>query len=103
MGVAGQVFDLNGAPVTGLLIQLGGRIPGVDIPRDMISLTGAALNYGRVGYYELSLSDTPVASRETAWVQLVNQEFVPLSQKIYFNTFDTCDKNLIIINFKQVR
>ena len=103
MGVAGQVFDLSGGPVTGLLIQLGGRIPGVALPKDMLSLTGAALNYGRVGYYEFTLADEPVASNGSLWVQLVNQEYVPLSEKIYFDTYDSCDRNLIIINFKQVR
>ena len=56
-----------------------------------------------VGYYEFTLNDSPVASKGTVWVQLVNQEFIPLSQKIYFDTFDACDKNLIIINYKQVR
>ena len=103
MGVAGQVFDLSGGPVTGLLIRLGGEIPKVDIPSEMLSLTGAALNYGRVGYYEFTLADQPVASEQSVWVQLVDQENIPLSEKIYFDTYDTCDKNLIIINFKQVR
>jgi len=26
-----------------------------------------------------------------------------MSDKIYFDTFDNCDKNLIFVNFKQVR
>ena len=103
MGVAGQVFDLSGGPVTGLLIRLGGRLPGVDIPKDMLSLTGAALNYGRVGYYEFSLADHPIRSKQALWVQLVNQENIPLSEKIHFDTYESCEKNLIIINFKQVR
>jgi hypothetical protein len=103
MGVAGQVFDLSGGPVTGLLIRLGGSLAGANIPREMLSLTGAALNYGRIGYYEFSLADSPIASQQTVWVQLVNQEYTPLSEKIYFDTFENCEKNLIIINFKQVR
>lgn len=103
MGVAGQVFDLSGGPVTGLLIRLGGKIPGLDATKEMLSLTGAALNYGRVGYYEFTLADQPIESQQSVWVQLVNQEYLPLSEKIYFDTFDSCDKNLIIINFKQVR
>ncbi len=103
MGVAGQVFDLSGAPVTGLLIRLGGSLPGADDPKDMLSLTGAALNYGREGYYEFTLAERPIAAKQSVWVQLVNQEYTPLSEKIYFDTFEGCDKNLIIINFKQVR
>jgi hypothetical protein len=103
MGVAGQVFDLSGAPVTGLLIRLGGRLPGVADPKDMLSLTGTALDYGREGYYEFTLADRPIASNQSVWVQLVNQEYTPLSEKIYFDTYESCDKNLIIVNFKQVR
>jgi hypothetical protein len=103
MGVAGQVFDLTGAPVTGLLIRLGGSLPGVDDPKDMLSLTGTALNYGREGYYEFTLADIPVVSKQSVWVQLVNQENTPLSEKIYFDTYESCDKNLVILNFKQVR
>jgi hypothetical protein len=69
----------------------------------MISLTGVALNYGRVGYYEFTLADEPIASEEALWVQLLDQSSTPLSKRIYFETFESCDKNLIIVNFKQVR
>ncbi len=103
MGVAGQVFDLSGAPVTGLLIRIGGNLSGVSDPKEMLSLTGTALDYGREGYYEFTLADRPIASKQSVWVQLVNQEYTPLSEKIYFDTFESCDKNLIIVNFKQVR
>lgn len=103
MGVGGQVLDMSGGPVTtGMIIQLGGVLPGVRIPENLISLTGVALSYGRSGY-EFTLADRPVASRNSLWVQLLNQAGGPLSEKIYFDTYDSCDKNLIIIDFKQVR
>jgi hypothetical protein len=103
MGVAGQAFDLSNAPINGLQIRLGGRLPGTNSYQEKLSLTGAALNYGRIGYYEFTLANTPVASRSSVWVQLLSQEGVPYSEQIYFDTFDECDKNLIIINFKQIR
>ena len=103
MGVAGQVFDMSNAPITGLLVRLDGALPGVRITEEKLSLTGAALNYGRTGYYEFTLADEPIASKGTLWVQLLDQAGVPMSQKAYFDTYASCDKNLIILNFKQIR
>lgn len=102
MGVGGQAVDLSGGPVTGLIIRLGGAVPGIDLPELVMNLTGVALNYGRGGY-EFTLADRPIASKQTLWVQLLDQSSVPLSKKIYFDTYEDCSKNLIIINFKQVR
>jgi hypothetical protein len=100
MGVGGQVLDINNAPVTGLIISLGGELPGVKIPEHFITLTGVAINYGRSGY-EFKLADKPIASRKSLWLQLLNQSGGPLSDKVYFDTYDNCEKNLIIIDFKQ--
>jgi hypothetical protein len=102
MGVGGQAVDMSNTPVTGLIIRLGGALPGVTIPEHMMSLTGVALNYGRAGY-EFKLADEPIASRKSLWVQLLDQAGVPISEKIFFDTFDSCDMNLIIIDFKQSR
>jgi hypothetical protein len=102
MGVGGQAVDMSNTPVTGLIIRLGGTLPGVTIPEHMMSLTGVALNYGRAGY-EFKLADKPIASRKSLWVQLLDQAGVPISEKIFFDTYDSCDMNLIIIDFKQSR
>ncbi|OGO35611.1 MAG: hypothetical protein A2W35_20275 [Chloroflexi bacterium RBG_16_57_11] len=102
MGVGGQVVDLSDAPVTGLIVRLGGSLPGVKIEQNSISLTGVALNYGRSGY-EFKLADQPIASRNSLWVQLLNQAGVPISERVYFNTVESCTQNLILIDFKQTR
>jgi hypothetical protein len=102
MGVGGQVVDANGAPVTGLIIELGGELPGVKIPEHFITLTGVAINFGRSGY-EFKLADRPVTSRKSLWLQLLNQSGGFLSDKVYFDTYEECEKNLIVIDFKQVR
>jgi len=102
MGVGGQVVDMSNGSVTGMIIRLDGKLPGVTIPEHLMSLTGVALNYGRSGY-EFTLADHPIASRNSLWVQLLDQAGIPLSKKVYFDTFDSCDRNLIIIDFKQVR
>lgn len=101
MGVAGQVLDMSGAPVsTGVVIQLSGVYGGTFVEKT--SLTGIAPQYGQAGY-EFYLGDTPVASNNTLWVQLLDQAGAPLSSKIYFETFQECERNLVFINFKQVR
>ena len=102
MGIGGQVIDMSNAPVIGLIIRLGGRLPDVKIPEDYISLTGLALNYGRSGY-EFKIADQPIASSGQLWVQLLNQSGGPLSDQVYFDTYDSCEQNLIIIDFIQVR
>ncbi len=102
MGVGGQVVDLNESPITGLIIRLGGSLPGIEFFEPLMSLTGVALNYGRGGY-EFTLADRPVASQGTLWVQLVDENGLPLSHQIFFDTFDSCDLNLILIDFKRVR
>ena len=100
MGVAGQATGMSGAPVVGLFVQLGGTLQGQ--PLDRLSMTGTATQYGSGGY-EFTLGDKPVATNDTLWVQLFDQGMLPLSEKIPFNTVDDCEKNLVLVNFRQVR
>lgn len=93
---------MNDAPVTGLIVRLGGTLPGITFPQPMLTLTGVALNYGPGGY-EFPLAEKPIASKRSLWLQLLDQSGLPLSEKAYFDTYESCDKNLILINFKQVR
>lgn len=102
MGVGGQAVDMSGAPLIGLIVRIGGILPGVTLPDPLMSLTGVALNYGRAGY-EFTLADRPIASLGSLWIQLLDQSGVPLSEQIFFETHDSCDKNLIIIDFIQTR
>lgn len=99
MGVGGQVFDFTGAPVTQMVIQLGGSIQG--IPFDMVTLTATALQYGPGGY-EFTLADGPLPSTRTLYVQILDQAGQPLSDKVFFDTFSECERNLILINFTQL-
>lgn len=100
-GVAGRVVDLQGKPVVGVLIRLTGYFDGRTI--DMNTLTGgAAAWYGESGY-EFILGYKPLDSNGTLAVQLVDQALMPISGRVIFNTYTDCSKNLILINFKQVR
>jgi hypothetical protein len=103
MGVAGQAFDLTGAPIVqGLFIELGGSLPGKQFSPPLLGMTGMVSTYGP-GSYEFELATEPVASEQTLWVQLFDQAMLPLSDKVYFDTFDDCERNLILIQFNQVR
>lgn len=100
LGVGGNVVDLQGAPVIGLRVQLYGSFHRVVMSE--MSISGAVDRYGSAGY-EITIDDKPSVTNGTMWVQLFNQAGGTLSDKIFFDTTASCDENLIIINFKQVR
>jgi hypothetical protein len=98
--VAGQSYDLQNAPMVGITVMLGGYLDGKTLYQ--LSLTGTALQFGQAGY-EFIIADRPVASKGSVWVQLFDQALIPLSSRVYFDTYEDCEHNLLLINFKQVR
>lgn len=99
-GIAGYINDLQGRPITGVQIRLGGTLNGETVSQ--VTLSGTAPAYGESGY-EFFLGNTPVASTGTLWVQLYDQADLIISDRIVVNTFSSCEQNLILVNFKQVR
>lgn len=100
MGVAGRVVDEQNRPVTGIRVWLRGTLDGKRV--DMTSLTGTAAQYGPSGY-EFTIANQPIASRGSLSVRLLDQANLPLSERVVFDTFADCDRNLILIDFKKVR
>jgi len=100
MGVAGQAVDLNNSPVLYLTIHISGTLGGKFI--DYYSLTGTAPNYGQAGF-EFVLGDKAIASTNTLWIQLVDQQNLPLTDQIKLTTYNDCTENLVMIRFKKVR
>jgi len=100
MGVGGQAFDVNGEPIQQLGVHLEGTIG--DLPIKLDSLTGSASALGPAGYV-FNVSDHPIASQGTLWIQLNDTAGIPLSNKVFLDTSDSCDQNLVLINWKQVR
>lgn len=98
--IAGQVWDLGDAPVTGLTLRLYGELGGFTIER--IVLSGSALAYGESGY-QFELKNLVVDSQNSLFIQLVDTNGIPLSNPYAIQTYNDCNKNLILINFKQVR
>jgi hypothetical protein len=99
LGVFGQVFGLDDAPITGLRVQISGSLNGEAI--DKLGLTGAASQYGSGAYYEIQLANAPVASDNTLSIVLLNEAGDTVSSPISFSTSGECSQNLILINFKQ--
>jgi len=100
MGMAGQVVDKNNGPILYLTIHLGGEVGGQMM--DYLGLSGTASTFGPSGF-EFVFGDKPVASTQTLWIQLLDQQQLPFSEKIYLDTFDDCARNLIIVRFKKVQ
>ena len=98
--IAGQVWDLQDAPVTGLTLHLFGELGGFSVDRYVLS--GSAKAYGESGY-EFALENVLVNSQGTLFIQLVDTNGLPLSHAYSIQTFNDCQKNLLMINFKQVR
>ena len=98
--IAGQVWDLQDAPVQGLTMHLYGELGEYAI--DRYALTGSATTYGESGY-EFTLENLLINSQDSLFIQLVDSNGIPFSHPYALETFNDCQKNLILVNFKQVR
>jgi hypothetical protein len=98
--IAGQVWGLQDSPFMGLTLHLYGELAGNEI--DRFTLTGSAATYGPSGY-EFALEGLVVDSQDSLYIQLVDPNGIPLSQAYPLETFEDCEQNLILVNFKQVR
>jgi hypothetical protein len=98
-GVAGQVFGESGQMIKGLIVLTGSDLDGEE--NEWAAQTGLATAYGPGGY-EIQIMDKTQATNDTYWVQVVDESGNALSDKIYFDTYLDCEKNLVLINFVPV-
>jgi len=96
LSVAGQVLDASGKPVV-VNVLVRGEL--ADTPVELLTISGTAANFGPGGY-ELQLADHPIASSQSLYVQLLDPNGLPISPQIYFDTHDTCEENIVLINFR---
>ena len=99
MGVGGQVFDAHGNPVTGLVVEVGGKLEGQEVL--FLSLTGGAPDLGPGGY-EITLADHTAASTGMLFLQLFDLDGKAQSPLYRFNTSDKCEQNMVLLNFVEI-
>ena len=95
LGVAGQVFDAQGFEVQDLIIIVGDN---QKTEGQWSTQTGMAQAYGPGGY-EIQISNVPQETHEMYWVQVLDQNGIQLSERIFFDTFNNCSLNLVLMNF----
>ena len=99
-GIGGTVDDESGSPVIGMVVVLRGSLDGSTVEQQ--NLSGINKEYGSSGF-EFVIGNAPIASNKTLYVQLVDLNNIPLSDKIEITTYNDCSKNLILVRFKKNR
>jgi hypothetical protein len=97
-GIGGTVVDSNGSPIIGMVVVLRGTLDGKSVEQQTV--TGINKEYGPSGF-EFVLGSTPVETKNTLYVQLVDLQNIPLSDQVYVNTSGDCAKNLVLVRFKK--
>lgn len=100
MGVAGQVFDLSGKPILNQVVVVEGSLK--ERPLDVLTLTGLNTAYGPGGY-EIKLGNSVAASNNSIFVTLYDLSGQALSLPVIINTFEDCNRNLIVLNFQKIK
>ena len=100
LGVAGTVVDTKSSDVVGMVVRLVGTLNGKRV--EMTQVSGVTPAYGKSGF-EFFLGTVPVSSNDTLVVQLLDLAGLPLSDNVYIDTLNDCNKNLVIIRFKMNR
>lgn len=93
-------MDANGSHVIGTVVVLRGTLNGSRIEQQTVS--GINKEYGPSGF-EFVLGTAPVASDNTLYVQLVDQQSLPLSEQVQITTSTDCTKNLVLVRFRRNR
>jgi len=100
LGVGGKVLGTDGKPLINQYIQMGGTLDAKSI--NFLTLSSTASIYGASGF-EFVLSDHTIASSQTLWIQLFDINFKPMTNKIYFDTYTDCARNLVMFTFTKTR
>jgi len=101
LGVAGQIFSLEGKVQKDIVIRAGGEINGTPVVEEMalpLAEPDIDLAYGPGGF-EVTLANSVADTESDVWIQLFSLGGDPLSDRIYLTTYDDCQKNLILLNF----
>ena len=97
--IGGQVWDLQNSPVKNVNVRLTGDYGGEMVDEDV--LTGSVTVYGESGY-GFALPNKLVDG-DLLYLQLLDPNGEPLSSPVELLITSSCQENLILVNFKQVR
>jgi hypothetical protein len=98
LGIAGQVFTTSGKTINNIVVNVSGTLNGKAL--DLLGMSGTSRAYGPGGY-EIVLGNKPVDSTGVMTITLYDLNGVQLSDKLQFDTFSDCRKNLVIMNFTE--
>lgn len=96
MGVAGMLTDKRGMPQIGYYVQVGFADGSLEE-----TLSGLFPIYGDSGY-EITLARPVHPFDKPVWIQILDSNRHPASEKIYFRPSSDCDKSLTMINFQKI-
>jgi hypothetical protein len=100
LGIGGVIVDSSNQPLFGITVKLTGSLDFTSY--DQTTLSGAAPQYGEGGY-EFYLGGSVSASQGRLFIQLMDDTGQQLSDPISITTYSDCQKNLILVNFKQLQ
>jgi hypothetical protein len=100
LGVGGKVLDAKNQGLPYQTLQLGGYLNGAN--ENHINLSGSASAYGPGGF-EFVLGNQPFDSTQSLWIQLFDNTGKMLTNRVYFDTFTDCNKNLVMIVFTKTK
>jgi len=96
MAIGGSIIDTGGSALLFYPVELGGSLDGEAISQ--LKLSGSAVNFGASGF-EFQLADHPIASTQTLYLQVFEETGGALTGKIYFDTYEDCNRNLVRVTF----
>lgn len=98
-GIAGKVVDADNTELYGLIVFVTGFYNGktLDFPP---GISGNFPSYGRSGFI-FELGTVPIESKDLVFIQLFGQDGQPKSERIPLDTYNDCNRNLVLIQFKK--
>ncbi len=98
--IAGNVIDIHGNYIYFMIVRVGGTLVGEPLYTED-ALSGSNKNYTDSGW-EVKIADAPIDSTGTVFVELYMQGLTdPVSDLIIVDTYNDCNRNLIVVNFVQ--
>jgi len=92
LSIAGQVIGLDGEPLPGLAVEINGE------NFHQVAFSGSASRMGTAGF-EFNLGAAP--RTETYTLRLLGATGGPISDSIYVETGNTCQRNVAVVEFIQ--